>query len=89
METIDLEPQISSDRRGVLFTLTSRNGPIECMILRVAMESYFWLPLDADDAKMLRTFHDGSRRIQAIAHRKLLAHPAPRVELTPADFARG
>jgi hypothetical protein len=89
MEALDLEPQISGDRRGVLFTLTSKSGPVECMILRVAMESYFWLPLDADDSKILRTFHDGSRRIQAIAYRKLLAHPASRLELTAADFARG
>lgn len=44
---------------------------------------------DADDAKMLKTFHDGSHRIRAVAHRKLLANPAARLELTTADFSRG
>ena len=57
--------------------------------VRAALEACFWLPADADDAKMLKTFHDGVHRIHAVAHRKLLAHPSTRLELTTADFSRG
>lgn len=52
-------------------------------------EAYLWLPPNADDAKVLKIFHDGANRIHAVAHRKLLAAPAPRLELTMADFSRG
>lgn len=89
METLDLEPQISADRRAVMFALVHRSGPVDCVISRAALEAYFWLTPNADDARMLKTFHEGSNRIHAIAHRKLLAHPASRLELTAADFSKG
>ncbi|KXU86779.1 hypothetical protein CR51_37255 [Caballeronia megalochromosomata] len=91
MEALDFEAQISTNRRGVTFVLAGKNGAVECMIVRAAMEAYFWLPIDADDAddaKTLKTFHDGVHRIHAVAHRKLLAHPSTRLELTTADFSR-
>ncbi|BBU33502.1 hypothetical protein BTHE68_72360 (plasmid) [Burkholderia sp. THE68] len=88
MEALDLEAQISPSRRGVTFVLAGKNGVVECMIARAALEAFFWLPTHADDAKMLKTFHDGANRIHAVAHRKLLAHPAARMELTTADFSR-
>ena len=88
MEALDLEVQISTNRRGVTFVLAGKHGPVECMIARAALEAFFWLPTDADDAKMLKTFHDGTKRIHAVAHRKLLAHPAAHLELTTADFSR-
>jgi hypothetical protein len=53
-----------------------------------ALEAYFWLEPRASDAHILKTFRDGYGRIRAIAERKFLAHPATRLELTPADFAR-
>ncbi|MFP3559553.1 DUF1488 domain-containing protein, partial [Paraburkholderia sp. SIMBA_049] len=37
---------------------------------------------------ILKTFRDGYGRIRAIAERRLLAHPATRLELTSDDFAR-
>ena len=58
------------------------------MISRATLEAYFWLTPNADDAKMLKTFHEGSNRIHAIASRKLLAHPPSHLKLTAADFAR-
>jgi hypothetical protein len=88
MEALDLEPQVSPNRRGVTFVLSRKTGPVECVVPRVVLESYFWLPPHADDARMLKTFHDGANRIRAIAHRKLLAHPAARLELSTADFLR-
>ncbi|CAL8480759.1 protein of unknown function (plasmid) [Caballeronia sp. S22] len=89
MEALDLEAQISANRRGVIFVLAGKAGTVECLIARAALEACFWLPPDADDAKTLKTFQDGANRIYAVAHRKLLAHPSARLELTTADFARG
>ncbi|WP_061128574.1 DUF1488 family protein [Caballeronia catudaia] len=80
---------MSADQRGVTFVLASKYGSVECTILRATLEACFWLPPNADDAKTLKIFHDGADRIQAIALRKLLAHPAARLELTTADFLRG
>jgi hypothetical protein len=89
MEALDLEAQISANRRGVTFALVGKNGLVECMIVRAVLEAFFWPPIDADDAKVLKTFHDVANRIHAVAHRRLLAHPAARLLLTTADFSRG
>lgn len=56
MDALDLEPQISLNRRGVIFALTWKHGSVECVISRTTLETHFWLPTDADDAKMLKTF---------------------------------
>jgi hypothetical protein len=89
METLDLDSQISANRRGVSFIFASKLGAIECMISRALLEAYFWLPPHADDARMLKTFTEGANRIRAIAHRKLLARPTDRLEITRADLSRG
>ncbi|MEX3815488.1 DUF1488 family protein [Paraburkholderia sp. BR13439] len=88
METVELEPQVLANRRGVAFSLVVQNRPVECVITITALEAYFWLEPRAGDARILKTFRDGYGRIRAIAERKLLAHPAARLELTPADFSR-
>jgi hypothetical protein len=88
METLELEPQVLANRRGVAFSLARRTGEVECAITISALEAYFWLQPGASDARILKTFRDGYGRIRAIAERKLLAHPAARLELTPGDFAR-
>lgn len=88
MEALDLEAQISVCRRGVAFVLTGKRSAVEYMVARAALESWFWLPGDADDAKTLKTFRDSANRICAVAHRKLLAHPSARLELTTTDFSR-
>ncbi|MEM5314211.1 DUF1488 family protein [Paraburkholderia sp. JHI869] len=61
---------------------------VGCVVTIAALEAYFWLEPRASDARILKTFRDGYGRILAIAERKWLAHPATRLELTPADFAR-
>jgi hypothetical protein len=53
-----------------------------------ALETYFWLEPGAHDARILRCFSDGNRRIAAVAARKALAHPSSNVELMPSDFGR-
>jgi hypothetical protein len=88
METIESEPQVIANRRGVAFTLVHRGMPVECVVATAALEACFWLEPRASDARMLKTFNDGYRRIRAIAERRLLAHPAARLELTADDFAR-
>jgi len=88
METVDFKPQISPNRRGVILVLAWKSASVECMISRATLETHFRLPTDADDAKMLKIFHDGANRIHAVAHRKLLARPAARLELTTTDFIR-
>ncbi|AUT76665.1 DUF1488 family protein [Paraburkholderia hospita] len=88
METVELEPQVLADRRGVVFSLVRPNGAVECVITLATLEAHFWLEPRASDASILKTFRDGYGRIRAIAERRLLAHPAARIELTPADFAR-
>ncbi|MGF6267503.1 hypothetical protein OKW49_008497 [Paraburkholderia youngii] len=88
METVEPGPQVLASRLGVAFSLVFQNRPVECMITITALEAYFWLDPRAGDERVLKTFRDGYGRIRAIAERKLLAHPAARLELTPADFSR-
>ncbi|OUL68870.1 DUF1488 family protein [Paraburkholderia hospita] len=88
METVELEPQVLANRRGVMFGLVRPHGAVECVITLATLEAHFWLEPWADDARILKTFRDGYGRIRAIAERRLLAHPAARLELTPDDFAR-
>ncbi|ADG20868.1 DUF1488 family protein [Paraburkholderia atlantica] len=88
METAELEPQVLASRLGVTFSLVFQNRPVECIITITALEAYFWLEPRAGDERILKTFRDGYGRIRAIAERKLLAHPAARLELTPTDFSR-
>ncbi|MFP4896616.1 DUF1488 family protein [Paraburkholderia sp. EG304] len=88
METVELEPQVLASRLGVTFSLVFQKRPVECIITITALEAYFWLEPRAGDERIFKTFRDGYGRIRAIAERKLLAHPAARLELTPADFSR-
>jgi hypothetical protein len=88
METVELEPQVLANRLGVAFSLIRQNRPIECVVTITALAAYFWLEPRAGDERVLKTFRDGYGRIAAIAERKLLAHSAARLELTPADFSR-
>ena len=60
MGALEPEAQISANQRGVSFVLTGKNGAVECVIARAALEAFFWLSTDADEAKMLKTFHDGA-----------------------------
>ncbi|TXC88920.1 DUF1488 domain-containing protein [Paraburkholderia azotifigens] len=84
----NLNRRWAANRRGVAFTLVHHGVTVECVVTTAALEAYFWLEPRASDERMLRTFNDGSRRIRAIAERRLRARPVARLELTPADFAR-
>jgi hypothetical protein len=88
METVEVEPHVLANRRGVAFGLIRPNSTVECVIKIATLEIHFWLEPGASDARIMKTFRDGYGRIRAIAERKLLVHPAARPELTPDDFAR-
>jgi hypothetical protein len=88
METLELEPQLLANRRGVAFGLVRQHSVVECVITVATLEAYFWLEPRATDDRILKTFRDGYGRIRAIAERRLLAHTAGHLELTPNDFAR-
>lgn len=86
MELLDLSAAVSPDGRAVVFTLTIRNREVECALAREALEEYFWLQRGADEARTLKTFENGRKRIVAVAQRKLLARPSERLWLTSSDF---
>ncbi len=88
METVELEPHVLANRRGVAFVLVHQNSNVECVVTLLTLEKHFWLAPQASEARILKTFRDGYKRIRAIAERKLLAHPAAKLELIPEDFAR-
>ena len=59
-----------------------------CVVSRTALETYFWLAPNADDARTLTVFRNGFGRIYAVVSRKLQAHPSKHLELSAADFAK-
>ncbi|QQC66532.1 DUF1488 family protein [Paraburkholderia ginsengisoli] len=87
MEVVELEPSVSADGRAVLFLLSTRGRDLECAVTREALEEYFWLERGAGEARVLKTFADGRKRITAVAERKMLARPGEKVLLTISDFA--
>jgi hypothetical protein len=40
MEALDLEAQISTNRRDATFVLAGKPGAVECMIVRAALEGF-------------------------------------------------
>ncbi|WP_175983296.1 DUF1488 family protein [Caballeronia zhejiangensis] len=88
MLTNRFEPRLLDNRRGVAFFLERSSGQVECVISLEALEAHFWLPQGADEAKVLKHFCDGYRRIQAIAERKSLIRPTGTLQLNPHDFDR-
>lgn len=87
MEMIELEPSVSADGRAVIFQLCARGRELECAVTREALEQHFWLQRGAPEARTLKAFADGRKRITAMAERKMLARPGEKVLLTIADFA--
>ncbi|EEA03657.1 conserved hypothetical protein [Burkholderia sp. H160] len=87
MTMIEAVPSVSADGRAVIFQLSSRGRDLECAVTREALEQHFWLQSGAGEARILKTFADGRKRITAIAERKMLARPGERVLLTIDDFA--
>jgi len=79
---------VSGDRSFVVFDAHIRERSVQCSIAREALELYFWAPVGATDAQLLKSYSDGRKRIEAIVYRKLLATPGEAVGLSMSDFAR-
>lgn len=86
MEALEAPPSVSPDNQSVIFTLSTHGREVECSVLREALEQHFWLQPGAGDARILKAFADGRKRIVAVAERKVLAHSGERIVLTAADF---
>ena len=82
------EPHISADKRNLTFVMLWHGESVTCLVSRTALETYFWLAPNADDARTLTVFRNGFSRIYAVASRKLLAHPSKKLELSVTDFAK-
>jgi Protein of unknown function (DUF1488) len=87
MELIELGPSVSADGRAVIFQLSTRGRELECAVTREVLEQHFWLQRDAGEARILKAFADGRKRITAVAERKMLARPGEKILLTISDFA--
>jgi hypothetical protein len=84
-----LDFTVSPDRKHMMFVTTVRGQEVPCTIARDALERHFWVPDGASDARLLRAFADGRKRITAVAERKWLkptSTPGARIALTVADF---
>jgi len=86
MEALELVPSVAPDARSVNFMLSTRGHDVECSISREALEHHFWLQPGASEARVLRAFEDGHKRIVAVAERKMLAHAGERIVLRASDF---
>ncbi|MFM0140712.1 DUF1488 family protein [Caballeronia grimmiae] len=82
------EPQISADKQTLSFVIDWRGQSVTCVVPRRCLEAFFWLPPDADDARVVRVLRDGFSRIEAVARRKLMGRSTRPVRLTEADFSR-
>jgi hypothetical protein len=85
--TLTAEASISSDGKLVIFTALSRGQVVQCSITRDALEQYFWAPIGADDAHLVKAYIDGQKRITAVVERKMLKSPDEPIKLTTADFS--
>jgi hypothetical protein len=85
---ISPEAVVSGDRSFVVFDAHVRERSVQCSIAREALEQYFWAPMGASDAQLLKSYADGRKRIEAIVCRKLLATPGEAVGLSMSDFER-
>lgn len=84
MEALELEPSVSTD--GVVFALALCGRDIACVVTRETLEQHFWVQPGATDARVLKAFSEGRRRILALAERKARARPSDRIVLTVDDF---
>jgi Protein of unknown function (DUF1488) len=79
---------VSRGGEAVEFEIEIRGKRLPCSIVREALEDHFWLARQADEARLLRAFADGRKRIVAMAERKARRLSAEAIKLTSLDFAR-
>lgn len=70
----------------MVFVLSLCGRDVECIVTREALEQRFWVQPDASEARILKAFADGRRRIMAAAERKMRVRAGERIALTVDDF---
>ncbi|MFM0140514.1 DUF1488 family protein [Caballeronia grimmiae] len=70
MKVLVPKAQIVADKQTLSFTLDLRGQTVTCVAPRKCLEVFFWLPPDADDARMVSVFGNGFARIESAARRK-------------------
>jgi hypothetical protein len=83
-----VEPTVVAGGQEIAFEVISAGRVVKCTVSRESLQHYFWLQPGAGDARVLKTFNDGRRRIVAIAERKALRLAAASIHLTTSDFQR-
>ena len=86
--TLAAEASVSSDGKLVVFIVFARGRAVQCSITRDVLEQYFWAPIGANDARLLKAYTDGHKRIAAAVDRKMLRTSDEAIKLNAADFSR-
>jgi hypothetical protein len=84
---LTVEANVSTDGKVVEFVVIARGRVVQCSIVRHALEQYFWAPIGASDARLLKAYTDGRKRIAAAVERKVLRGSAEPIKLHAADFS--
>jgi hypothetical protein len=87
--TVTAEGSVSSDGKFVVFVAHIRGCAVQCSITRIALERHFWVPVGANDARLLKAFTDGHNRIAAAAERKILKAPGEPIKLNEMADSTG
>jgi hypothetical protein len=85
--TLTLEASVSTDGKLVVFVVFSRGRTVHCSITRDVLEQYFWAPIGADNARLLKAYTDGHKRIAAAVERKVLRGSIEPIRLNASDFS--
>jgi hypothetical protein len=79
---------LTGDGTAVMFPILVGGREVRCLLTRDALEQFFWLSPDANEARVLKTFADGRNRIFALAARKAMRAKTDSLKLMARDFER-
>jgi len=89
MDTTNVsEIVLATDGTAIEFPIFVGGREVRCLLTRDALEQYFWLPPEANEARLLKAFADGRNRILALAVRKATRVKTDSLKLTASDFER-
>nr|WP_158937353.1 DUF1488 family protein [Burkholderia sp. S171] len=89
MDTTNVsEIVLATDGTAVEFPIVVGGREVRCVLTRDALEQCFWLPSNADEARLLKAFADGRNRIFALAVRRAMQTKTDSLKLTASDFER-
>jgi hypothetical protein len=86
--TSDSEILLTGDGTAVVFPILVGGREVRFLLTRDALEQFFWLPPDANEARVLKAFADGRNRILALAARRAMRAKADSLKLMASDFER-